>query len=349
MIGDHRREVVAERLFDIAAAQALREQPLLEPVHDDARLRPFAHSFADRRNELLGVTQARHRHFAHDEQPVRAKQHAVGPGEPGPRHVDHHVIEIGRDEIEEPRHHLGIESPHFGRPAGRGNHRESGGVVAQHHFEQLAVEPLRPRLDLVEVEPWFEVEVIGAGAMLEIEVDQHGARPAARAGVQQQQSGLDRERGDAGAADRRQERVDLGFGRLGDGGGARGDPRTGAHQLGRWCRLHQEVGDPHLQEPARNRLVEHLRDHDRGRTRTDARHQTLQRLHLGLEAGVEIDDDHGRIVGGKFVLDARHRAGHDAQVDLRAGAKGRAHRVFELGIGREHDHQRPFRCARIGA
>ena len=47
-------------------------------------------------------------------------------------------------------------------------------MVRQHHFQQLPVEPLRPRLDLAEIETRLEIEIVGAGAVLEIEIDQAG-------------------------------------------------------------------------------------------------------------------------------------------------------------------------------
>ena len=51
--------------------------------------------------------------------------------------------------------------------------------MRQHHLQQLPVEPLRPRLDLAEIEPRLEIEIVGAGAVLEIEIDQAGRRLAA--------------------------------------------------------------------------------------------------------------------------------------------------------------------------
>ena len=159
-----------------------------------------------------------HRHLADDEQLVGAEQHAVGPGEPGARHVEHDVVEIGRHHVEQARHHVRIERAHLGRPVGRRDHREAGRMVREHHFQQLPVEALRPRLDLAEIEARLEVEIVGAGAVLEIEVDQAGRRLAALAAVEQHHRGLHRQRGDAGAADRGQERVDLGLGRFRAGG-----------------------------------------------------------------------------------------------------------------------------------
>ena len=52
--------------------------------------------------------------------------------------------------------------------------------MRQHDFEQLPVEPLRPRLDFAEIEARLEIEIVGAGAVLEIEIDQAGRRLAAR-------------------------------------------------------------------------------------------------------------------------------------------------------------------------
>jgi hypothetical protein len=44
--------------------------------------------------------------------------------------------------------------------------------VRQHDFEKLAVEPLRPRLDLAEIEAGLEVEIIGTGAVLKVQIDE---------------------------------------------------------------------------------------------------------------------------------------------------------------------------------
>ena len=104
--------------------------------------------------------------------------------------------------------------------------------MRQHDFEQLPVEPLRPRLDFLEVEPRFEIEIVGAGAVLEIEIDQAGRWAPRWPLLSSSMRGLDRERGDAGAADRGQERVDLRLGGL-VGRRRRGDARAGAHQLDR--------------------------------------------------------------------------------------------------------------------
>ena len=169
---------------------------------------------------------------------VGAKQHAVGPGKPGARHVEHDEIEMRRHEIEQPGHHIGIERAHFRGPVRRRDHGQAGRVIREHDFEQLPIEPLRARLDLAEIEARLDVEIIGAGAVLEVEIDQASRGLAARAAVEQQHRGLHRERGDAGAADRRQKGEDLRLGRLGLGRGL-GDPRASADQFGRRHRLDQ--------------------------------------------------------------------------------------------------------------
>jgi hypothetical protein len=43
-------------------------------------------------------------------------------------------------------------------------------MVRQHHLKQLPIQALRPMLDLVEIEPRLEVEIVGAGAVLKVEV-----------------------------------------------------------------------------------------------------------------------------------------------------------------------------------
>ena len=194
-------------------------------------------------------------------------------------------------------------------------------VLRQHDLQELAVEPLRPRLDFLEVEPRLEIEIVGAGAVLEIEVDQAGAGLAARRAVEQQHRGLDRDRGDAGAADRGQEGVDLRLFGLGGRGRSR-HPRAGSHQLDRLHRLYQEVGHPHLQQPTRHVGIEAPRP-PRWRQRADARHQPLQRLHLVLPAGVEVDDDDGRACQIERVAGLGNGGRDHLEIDLRAGVERR--------------------------
>src|SRR5688572_19633489 len=109
IVRDAAGESLAEHLFDVAFAQPGREQVLLEAIDDDLWLQLVAEALLDRSHELLGVTKPGHRHLADDEEPVRAEQHAVGPGEPGARHVEHDVVEIGGDHIEQASHHVRIE------------------------------------------------------------------------------------------------------------------------------------------------------------------------------------------------------------------------------------------------
>ena len=162
---------------------------------------------------MARVLEPRHRHLGDQEQPVRADQHAVGPGEPGARHVDHDVVEMRCHQIEQPRHHLEIERAHLGRAARRRDHLQAGGVLRHHHLEQLPVEPVRPRLDLVEVEARFEVEIVGSTSHAGNRDRPGRSRLVPVLALEQQHRGLDRERGQADAAGRRQEGVDLRLGR----------------------------------------------------------------------------------------------------------------------------------------
>ena len=197
--------------------EAAGEQALLEAVDDHLRRRPFVQPLADGADKLAGVLQSRHRHFADDEQPVGAEQHAVGPGKPGARHVDDDIVEMRGDEIEQLGHDIRIERAHFGRTVRRRDHGKAGGVIRDHDIEQLLIEAVGTRLDFVEIEPRLEIEIIGAGAVLEIEIHEARRRAAARPVREQQQRGLDRERGDAGAAHGGKERVDFRLGRVGRG------------------------------------------------------------------------------------------------------------------------------------
>ena len=59
-------------------------------------------------------------------------------------------------------------------------------MLRNHDFEQLPVEPLRTRLDLAEIEARLDIEIVGAGAVLEVEIDQAGRGLALGAAVEQQ-------------------------------------------------------------------------------------------------------------------------------------------------------------------
>ena len=295
-----------------------REQPLLEAVDDDLRLRALRHPFADRGDDMLGVLQARHRHFADDEQPVRAAQHVVGPGEPGARHVDHDILEMRRDQIEQLGHDVGVEGAHLRRTRRRCDHGKAGGVIGGHHLQQLLVEAVRPRLDLRQVETRLEVEIIGAGAVLQIEVDETGRGAAARAARQQQQRGLDRKRGDAGTADRRDEREDLRLRRLrlppasttraqvrisstGETGFTRKSAifiwiSVRATWASKSCVTTTIGGQPPVRIASRS-----------------------QRLHLVVAGGIEIDHDDGRAVRGRSGRPRPPPSPQQVELDLRAG------------------------------
>jgi hypothetical protein len=47
-------------------------------------------------------------------------------------------------------------------------------MVRKHDFEELSIKSLRARLDFLQIEPRLEIEIVGAGTVLEIEVDEAG-------------------------------------------------------------------------------------------------------------------------------------------------------------------------------
>ena len=86
--------------------------------------------------------------------------------------------------------------------------------MRQHHLEQLPVETLRPRLDLSEVETRLQVQIVGAGAVLKIKIDEQVGGLASRCPLlRRMHRALHRDGGDAASADGRQEGVDLRLGR----------------------------------------------------------------------------------------------------------------------------------------
>ena len=78
-------------------------------------------------------------------------------------------------------------------------------------------------------------------------------------------------------------------------------------------------------------------DDDR-RPGADPRHQPIEREHLLVPAGIEVDDRHCRAFQAEIACDRRERARHHTQLDLLAGAERRLRLLLEAGIRREHDH-----------
>jgi len=210
-------------------------------------------------------------------------------------------------------------------------------VIRQHDLEQLPVETIRPRLDFSQVQPRFEVEIVGHRAVLEIQIDQASGRFAALAAAfEHEHGGLHRQRGDAGAADRRQKSANLRLGRLGATGAILGNARAGAHQVDRRHRFDQEIGDLHLQQGAGDGLVEALRHRNHRRAGPHTRHQPRQRLHLGVAAGVEIDHHNGRGFDIERIAALLDPPRHNDEFDRVRGVEGRVRGTVELGVGGEH-------------
>ncbi len=209
-------------------------------------------------------------------------------------------------------------------------------MLRDHDFEQLPVEPLRARLDLAEIEARLDVEIIGAGAVLKVEIDQARRGLALGAGIEQQHRGLHRQRGDAGAAHGRQEGEDLRFRGLGRGR-LLGDAGASLRQFDRRHRLDQKVRHAQLHQPAHGGAVESRHHRDDGRPGADARHQPLERQHFGFIGGIEIGDHNGGAVNVDL-LAIRQPAADDIEADLRAGAERGARRRLEAIVGGQEDH-----------
>ena len=221
-------------------------------------------------------------------------------------------------------------------------------MLGQHHFEQLPVEPLGARLDLVEVEARLEVEIVAARAVLEIEIDQAGVGLLAVLALEQQHRGLDRERGQSDAAGGGQERIDL---RLGGAAALRAlrRARAGAHQVERRDRLHDEVRDAHLQQLPRHRDVECRDRDDHRRGAAEPLGQRVQRREVRLARRVDVDDRNRRAFGVELAHRVGERAGRDRELDLGIHAERRAHQAFEVGVAAlRHDARldRFLDCAR---
>ena len=206
-------------------------------------------------------------------------------------------------------------------------------MLRHHHLEQLPVEPIRARLDLVEVEARLEVEIVAARAVLEIEVDQAGVGLGSVLALEQQHRGLDRERGQPDAAGRGQERVDLRLGRAAAALRALRGARAGAHQVERRDRLHDEIRDAHLQQLPRHRDVE-CRDRDDHR-RQRRRVRCVSAFSAAKSASLAGSMSTITTVA-PFGVELAHRlgerAGRDRELDLGVHAERRAQQAFEVGV-----------------
>ena len=165
-------------------------------------------------------------------------------------------------------------------------------MAAEHDLEELQVEPLGMRADLVEVEPRLEVEIVGAGAVLEVEIDEAGRVRILRRRLAQEHRGLDRERrrADAAGGATRKEMIWLpSSGRLEVAFSAR---MQALQHLLRLDRLAQEIGDADLEEPAHERVVEGVGERRSPGARPKRRMVMPWRaIRLSRRFGVDVDDD----------------------------------------------------------
>ena len=202
----------------------------------------------------------------------------------------------------------------------RGEHAQAARMLRQHDVEQLAVETLRLVLDFGDVEARLEVEIFGAGALLEIEVDDAGRRPA-RHRMVQLECRLQGQRRAADAAGGRHEGVDLRF-RVFLAARPLQHADAGAHQVGGGDRLDQEVGDLKLHQDAHGGSVEFLRHDEDRRPALEPARDALQRLDLFELRRIHVDDD-GVAVG---FLDFAAQF-DDALFDRRRAGSGRTTRT----------------------
>ena len=162
-------------------------------------------------------------------------------------------------------------------------------MLGQHHVEQLPIEAFRLVLDFGDVEARLEVEILGAGALLEVEIDDAGRR-ASRHRVMKLERRLQGQRRAADAAGGRHEGVDLRF-RVLLAARPLQHADAGPHQIGGRQRLDQEVGDLQLHQNADGGGAEFLRHHKDRRPALKPARDALQRLDVLQLRRIHVDDD----------------------------------------------------------
>ena len=191
----------------------------------------------------------------------------------------------------------------------------------------------------LEIEPRLEVEIVGAGAVLEIEIDQAGRALPALAAVEQHHRALHRERGHAGAADRGQEGVDL---RL---GASRRSPPVPWRPARRCAPARPErPASPESRRPAsapararRSRRSDWVTTTTGGQAPMRAIRRSSACISSGWPASRSMTATVAPSTSKPSSMRGK-RAGNNAQLDLLAGAEGRARLLLEAGVGGEHDH-----------
>jgi hypothetical protein len=227
-------------------------------------------------------------------------------------------------EVEQPGDDGRIEVVVLAEPAARRQQRQGGGILRQHDVEQMIVEALGVRDDVVELQGGLEVEVFGAHAGGEVEVDEAGRGLAPGPALAEQKGRVDRERGgpDAAHGAHEGEAVDLDAGAA---GGRQVDAAAGLDQFARVGGLAQPVGDAQAQEQPHHGLVDVGRDDDEGGGVRFGLDQLLQRGKLRRLGGVELHrDEVGRALAlqlaerrlGRDVLDLEGRELLLAEIEL---------------------------------
>ena len=117
----------------------------------------------------------------------------------------HELTELDGGKVEQATDELGA---HGLRPRGRrrSQYCKPRGMPGKHDLEQMAVEPLGPVLHLGELQVGCDVEILGEGAALEIEIDHAASASAVALLAGQRGRGRQAQRRRAGAADGGHER-----------------------------------------------------------------------------------------------------------------------------------------------
>ena len=248
--------------------------------------------------------------------------------------------------IEQPQDRGALQFPELSGDRRRGDQREPGRMTRGHRLQKLLVETLAVLSDLGEIEPRLEIQKIGAGVAVQIEIDQRdriGVGPRA----EDLHRGFDGERCIPDAARRRNERghfriIARRIERAGEQASA------SAQDIGAGDRHAQEIAHADLEEPALDRVRTGLHENDDGLS--DAlHHQRLQCEQVITTRGVDLHGHDRRARqrrGGQRRLEA---AGMVQQREVRVASHGFAERAGKRAVGADEQYRGPGRHGSISS
>ena len=91
---------------------------------------------------------------------------------PNSRHIDYDVVETLAHNVQQTHDDILIDRMHLGRMICSSNDCETARMMRNHAFEQLPIKALRVRFDLLQIQARFDIQIVSAGAMVEVEVDE---------------------------------------------------------------------------------------------------------------------------------------------------------------------------------